>query len=198
MPPVFLALAAGPHRLHPNAGAVGDPGPPRTNADSSPRRCLAAAKRGRRRSHPARPAHSFFTGGGVPPPPPQRGCRVGAPARRDLTLTPSRGFPCPRLGVAAGASVLPVPPIRERVTRPGPSFTQFSPSARISVQNRPEIARVLQMSCGRICAGGCACRAAFSSIRRPPCSGCPGGRSITGFAKESWRRCTRGVDRSEC
>jgi hypothetical protein len=187
--------------------------PARTDADASPRRCLVAAKLGRRRSHAVVPVLPI-----LPIPPwPSCSCRpsflhwrrgptastptrvpLGTPARRDLTLTPSRGFPCPRLGVAAGASVLPVPPIRERVTRPGPSFTQFSPSARISVQNRPEIARVLQMSCGRICAGGCACRAAFSSIRRPPCSGCPGGRSITGFAKESWRRCTRGVDRSEC
>jgi len=35
---------------------AGAPPPARTDADASPRRCLAAPKRGRRRSRPARPA----------------------------------------------------------------------------------------------------------------------------------------------
>ena len=98
----FCTGAGAPPPAPQRGSRVGDPAPARTDADTSPRISMSSARCGRRR---------FCTGAGAPPPAPQRGCRVDPP-RRELTLTPRLGFPCPRLGVAAGAFALAPGPHR--------------------------------------------------------------------------------------
>src|SRR5215470_17322469 len=63
-------------------GGVASPAP-RTDADVSPRISMSSTRHGRRR-------YALFTGGGPHP-------------HRELTLISRRGFPCPRLDMAAGA-----------------------------------------------------------------------------------------------
>src|SRR5437773_5652469 len=99
---------------------VGDPAPPRTDADTAPPDSPSSG---------AVWPQASCTGGGAPPPAPRRGCRVGdpAPPRTDADTappdSPSSGAVWPQASCTGGGAPPPAPRRGCRVGDPAPPRT---------------------------------------------------------------------------